>query len=339
MRRRRGFTLIELMVSIALFGLIAAGAMMLVMSGLRMQAHSARLDVAQSALRAGLDFMTRDLLSASAGMSSGSIMVGTGSLNTISFPVASNTGVNGSDVLDLYMADSSYDFATVYNGVTTSSSSISVDQITPFTPPQLGLLTDLANGVQISITSVSPPAGSPQPMGTLNITAVGAGGFPSATGGSYSGPNAYVFVLRHVRYSIGPCFGAADTTYARQTCLMMDVFDNPGNTTNPQPLAEGVEDLQIAFGYDNDGDGLIQEDTPASTADEWYGNASGDVMPVTLTNLKAVRITIIAISTMNENVKSGSYSRPAAEDHAAGTVDGFFRRTIRSEVTVRNLNI
>ena len=63
----RGFSLIELMISLALFGLIASGAMSLVMSGARSQSHSAHVDTAQSGLRAGMDFLSRDLLSAGAG--------------------------------------------------------------------------------------------------------------------------------------------------------------------------------------------------------------------------------------------------------------------------------
>ncbi|MCU1278874.1 MAG: hypothetical protein JWM53_2420, partial [bacterium] len=55
--RTRGFTLIELMISMALFGLIAAGAMSLVISGARAQSHAARVDVAQASLRAAVDFI------------------------------------------------------------------------------------------------------------------------------------------------------------------------------------------------------------------------------------------------------------------------------------------
>ena len=74
--RTRGFTLIELMVAMALFGLIAAGALSLVLSGARMQSHSARVDVAQTSLRSAVDFITRDVMAASAGASSGLLTIG-----------------------------------------------------------------------------------------------------------------------------------------------------------------------------------------------------------------------------------------------------------------------
>jgi prepilin-type N-terminal cleavage/methylation domain-containing protein len=334
--RKRGFTLIELMVSIALFGLIASGAMMLVMSGLRMQSHSARVDVAQSALRAGLDFMTRDILSASAGMTSGSIMLvgSTTATNTVGLTNSSTVP----DMLDLYMADSNYDFASAYTTVGPTSPTITVSQIAPFSKTQTLVITDLINAASFNISAIA--AGTP-PQGTLTVSSMSS--FPTGIAG-YTPPYAYVFVLRHVRYSIGPCFAGAtnNATYSNQSCLMMDLFDgtdpnSPNFPSNPQPLAEGVEDLQVALGFDNNGDGAIQEDP--STSDEWYGNVAGDIQPATQANLKVVRITIIAISTLNENVKFGTGGRPKAEDHAAGPSDGFFRRTIRSEVTVRNFNI
>jgi hypothetical protein len=307
--------------------------MMLVMSGLRMQAHSARVDVAQTALRAGLDFMTRDLLSASAGMSSGSLWVNGTAINTISLVGGSNSN-NGTDVLDLYLADSTFGYATVYANVALNAGSISVDTTSPFavtTPQQTVLLTDLINGIALNVSAITTPSGSP-PFGTLSVS--GTGAFPPNVS-SYNTSNAFVFPLRHVRYSVGQCFaGTANNNYAIQTCLMMDVFDGNG----PQPLAEGVEDLQIAFGYDNNGDGNIVDS--ASTSDEWYGNAAGDIFPATLTNLKAVRITIIATSTMAENIGGVNSVRPQAEDHAPTTTpDGFFRRVISSRVSIRNFNI
>jgi prepilin-type N-terminal cleavage/methylation domain-containing protein len=332
--RAKGFTLIELMVSIALFGLIASGAMMLVMSSLRMQSHSARVDVAQSALRAGLDFMTRDLLSASGGMSSGSLMINGVATNTIALAGGSNAGLNSSDVLELYLADVSYDYASVYSDTSATSTTINVDKTSPFSSNPNAILTDLTNAVFVSITSVVPPG--PGQAGVLNVTAPGT--LPVS---GYSGLKSFVFVLRHVRYSLGQCFpntSSSNSSYVNQSCLMMDLFDGPpANPSNPQPLAEGVEDLQVALGYD-DGDGIITDN--GNTSDEWYGNAAGDVLPPPPASLKAVRITIIAISTLNENVLNGSQQRPTAEDHlAAGPPDGFFRRVIRSEVSVRNFNL
>ncbi|HEX8951387.1 MAG TPA: prepilin-type N-terminal cleavage/methylation domain-containing protein, partial [Polyangia bacterium] len=86
--KARGFTLIELMISMALFGLIAAGAMMLVLSGARAQSRSARVDVAQTSLRAAIDFITRDVLAASAGASTGQLTLGGSGLTVTSVNLA-----------------------------------------------------------------------------------------------------------------------------------------------------------------------------------------------------------------------------------------------------------
>ena len=104
----RGFTLIELMISMALFGLIAAGAMALVMAGARSQAHSSRVDVAQSSLRAGIDFITRDVMMPSAGASTGQITLGAGVVNAVNSrpPTTSATAPDlPTDTLDLYLVD------------------------------------------------------------------------------------------------------------------------------------------------------------------------------------------------------------------------------------------
>jgi prepilin-type N-terminal cleavage/methylation domain-containing protein len=325
--RTRGFTLVELMVSIALFGLIASGAMMLVISGVRMQSHSARVDVAQSGARAGLDFLTRDLLSASAGMSGGLITINNVQTATI-FVTPSAPNTTTPDQLDIYMADTNYDFGTVYNtgGVTAATTSITLDKTSQFTSGQNLLLSNLVNGVQFTAGGVTPQSSG---SGTVGVSGTGlSAGLQSA---AYPQYGSYVFALRHVTYKIGTPFPGG-TTY-----LMVNMNDGRGD----QPLAEGIEDFQVALGFDKDGNGTV--DDFDNSSDEWIGNNSADdwsyaTTVTNMTNLRAVRITLIAVSTSSENGIAGP--RPRAEDHAAATTsDALFRRLIRTEVSVRNLNI
>jgi prepilin-type N-terminal cleavage/methylation domain-containing protein len=329
--RARGFSLVELMIALALFGLIASGALALVMSASRTQAHSARVDVAQSGLRAGLDFMTRDIMAAGTGCRT-QLMVGSSGVVVLPIIVSDNTGPNGSDSLELYTID-----GTAQTGGTTpvpvaltvaaatGASSLTVTDATPFRASDLVMLTDLSNGVLIQL-------GNTAPAGTT-LTATGANTFPA--GISYPIPTtgtSYVFRVRHVTYAITATYGS--TTSGNGYALTLDLHDGNG----AQPLAEGVEDLQVALGMDNDASGDINtEPNPGTTTDEWIGNNSGDTAPVSLATLKAVRITLVAKSTAQE--KGTFPARPLIEDHAAGTSDGFFRRVIRSEIAVRNFNI
>lgn len=107
--------------------------------------------------------------------------------------------------------------------------------------------------------------------------------------------------------------------------LTMERID--GSTpAGPQVLAEGIEDLQVAFACDLDGDGRLTEGSPPSTTDEWTLNAAGD--PIATSNARkcnqpsAVRVTLIARSLTEDNGINASLldnGRPGAENHAAHT--------------------
>jgi len=106
------------------------------------------------------------------------------------------------------------------------------------------------------------------------------------------------------------------------------------STSNYEPLAEGIEDLQVAVGVDTNNDGVISED--GTTADEWMYNASGDA--ALSGTVHAVRITLIARSVQQDIGAVSAYKRPAAEDHAAAsTNDKYRRRVLRSMVELRNI--
>lgn len=106
---------------------------------------------------------------------------------------------------------------------------------------------------------------------------------------------------------------------------------------DPEPLAEGVEDLQIAVGVDADGDGGVLDE--ASTEDEWHYNVVGDEAPpdITVTTWRALRITVVARAAVVD--ADGDWSRrPEIEDHIGATADdGFRRRTTSTVVEIRNL--
>jgi type IV pilus assembly protein PilW len=334
--RARGFTLIEMMISMALFGLIAAGAMSLVMAGTRAQTHSSRVDVAQSALRAGIDFISRDVMMASAGASTGLITRPNGTVvNAVDFATTNNNtnnnGTAATDKLDLYLVDgtvSSESVVAVATGATTLA-------VTYEQSPLSGVFSVASHPfVQISDlrTAVVVPLTVATNTGTTSA-ALTIGTVPA--GVSFATNSVYVLPSRHVVYEISKTVFTAANAFSNTSMLTMTI-----NGVGPQPLAEGVEDMQIAYGFDTNADGLVTEVGTAADDDEWLYNKTGDTVlaAMTIDKLRVIRVTLVAKST---SVDSGATFNtiPIYEDHTQIAGDGFIRRVLRTEITVRNFNL
>lgn len=85
-----------------------------------------------------------------------------------------------------------------------------------------------------------------------------------------------------------------------------------------QDVADGIVDLQIAFGFDVNGDGQLAEDLVNPDTDEWQGNAAADT--VLAGGLKAIRISTLA----RTNRQDRDFLAPilaGVEDHAYNTTD------------------
>ncbi len=120
--------------------------------------------------------------------------------------------------------------------------------------------------------------------------------------------------------------------------LVMDP-DGIAGPKDPEPLAEGVEDMQIAVGVDVDGDGIVNE--AGTNTDEWFYNVAADVgtSPPAFGTAKprAYRITLVTRSVIEASSQPIS-QRPAIEDRAAATAqDEFRRRVLSTTVEIRNM--
>lgn len=332
--RTRGFTLIELMVSMALFGLIAAGAMSLVLSGARTQSRSARVDVAQTSLRSAIDFITRDVVGASAGAKTGLLtLASNGNTVTAVNLTLNNVGPNGDDWLELYTVDGST-AAQLTTGVgsgvaslpityeqssTVANGCILCGQFLSTLPyPAYVEVSDLSSSAIVALKSVTSTA--------LTLAENMPAGYAA---------NAWVLPSRHVTYKISTTtFLAASTGNA--SMLMMDV-----NGSGFQPLAEGVEDMQIAYGFDNDGNGIVDDKGLAANDDEFLYNVAGETLGTwSIANLRTIRVTLVVKGTSVEGGLQNLPAPPKAEDHTpTGGPDGFIRRVLRTEIAVRNFNL
>jgi hypothetical protein len=244
---------------------------------------------------------------------------GGGALPVTALAVRVTDSSVGPDRLDLILVDPTVS-ATLVAPYSTGQATLSVDRITGFNVNDYVQVSDLTTAVVVQVTGT---VGGAAPV--LNIVA-NVNPLPRA----YA-PGGYVFRSRQVSYYVDTPLGAQDPL------LMMDP-DGPYLAGAGQPLAEGVEDFQVALGFDNNGDGVITSLGAAANDDEWVFNVAGEVAPLNLNALRVVRITIVARTVAQSAGVRGT--RPAVEDHAAApAADGYSRRVLKSEVTVRNFNL
>lgn len=341
--RQRGFTLIELMISLVLFSFVIAGVLAVAVSmsqGFREQRAAVQ---AEGAVRVPLDFMADAIRQSSPGAPTNLVYdsyacTGLGlqitdynnSANTLS-PSGANGITAGTDKLDVVFASGAVITSTreIYN----NNTSLAVTDATGISAGDSLVITDTSQAVLVKVTAVSSntltlqalnsgcPATSIATIPVLNQSTI-AGPYPAAS---------LVIRVQHVRFWVGQVDG--------NPTLMMDPDGNDA-TVDWEPLAEGVEDLQLVKGVDMAADGLGVENATAADADEWRGNNSNDTDPLTGT-LRAVRITMIARTTSGLVGNLQSFNRPAAEDHAAAPVnsDNYRRRILKTLVEVRNMSV
>jgi prepilin-type N-terminal cleavage/methylation domain-containing protein len=140
--------------------------------------------------------------------------------------------------------------------------------------------------------------------------------------------------------------------------LMMQQRHLGGNASQPQVLAEGIEDLQIAFACDTGSifganlaqvNGDLDEGSDAATrkTDEWWNNVPGDTLPLQgsqgFCNLPtAIRITLVARTLSPDDLIDPAVSGNGpldVEDHqyaAPRPTDQFRRRVLTTTVYPRN---
>lgn len=144
--------------------------------------------------------------------------------------------------------------------------------------------------------------------------------------------------------------------------LMMMQRHLTGSASQPQVLAEGIEDLQVSFACDTGTlaghslallDGILNEgidnaghsNDTARQNDEWWNNVPNDVLPNINTdgycNLPtAIRITMVSRSLAPDDLVASSSGNkpPDVEDHrhASSPTDSYRRRVLTTTVYPRN---
>lgn len=311
MTAQRGFTLVELMISLVLFSLAVTGVLSVAVSfsnGMREQRATVG---AEAASRVTLVALTDVLRQISPGVPGGNIQdawtCATGALT------ATNS-TTGPDQLDVIHGAGGFvtSTRTVYTAGTTSLTVADAGQLAA---NDYVVISNWSQGHLVKVTAVNGL--------TLTLAAqcspinVPAAGYPAGS---------LVIRAQHSTFSIGSVDGIP-------TLMMDSDATGPGTA---EPFAEGIEDLQIAIGVDVDGDGALTAVGSAAGDDEWQGNVAGDGALVG--SIRAVRMTIVSRATKALSGPLAPFSLPAAEDRAAGTTfDKFRRRVLYSTIETRNL--
>lgn len=316
---QRGFTLVELMISLVLFSFAVAGVLATAVSmsqGFREQ-RAAML--AEAAVRVPLDYLVEVVRQASPAAPTGNIQDAGTCTGSVLGVLNNQTGAGvtpGWDRLEVIYAAGAVVTSTL-DPYDTTSNVIRVNDASQLIAGDYVVLSNTGQGHLFKLTNVT---------GNTLTLASACAGYIAPTGGKYAA-GSLVIRAQHSIFTIAAIDG--------NPTLMMDP-DATGSAA-AEPLAEGIEDMQIVLGIDSNADGKLGvESGTTANDDEWQGNNAGD--SALAGTIRAVRITLIARTTSGLIGNISPFLRPAAEDHAASTSgDKFRRRILRSTVEVRNM--
>ncbi len=349
----RGFTLVELMVSLVLFALLAAGVLSVAVSmsqGFREQRQVITTD---TQVRAPMDYLGDVIRMASPGVPNGDITASVGDPNcdyygagfmhsdtppsNQALVVGNNqtgpTPVVGSDTLDVtYASGGVMTSLTAIFGATAGENKIMVLDSTGISPGDTLLVTNGTQGHLVFVTAVgnTPPNSqiSTLPSSACSDVAMPTGGYPITS-----------LVIRVVRMR----YVIANDPQTSIPGLYVAQIGSSGMTgltappTNYQPVAEGIEDMQIAIGQDLNADNQIDFPTEWVYGGDNNNNATGNPFNKSI-QVRGLRVTLIGRSAGQLVGGPGTSGRPGAEDHTPGpATDNFRRRVLTATFETRNL--
>lgn len=314
-RSQRGFTLVELMVSLVMFSFAIAGVLAVAVAmanGFREQRETV---TTEGTSRAAITFMADAVRGASPGVPAGALQViDDAGCATGAVSVTANTAPDATDKLHVVFSYGSV-FTTAMTSYDVGTTALTVADASELS---VGDTILISNFIQGSLVKITGKSGDDLTLASQTC------GVPSLPAGGYPPGSTAIRALR-AEFFVAPLDGIP-------TLWMDPDADGPDEA---EPLAEGIEDLQIVLGVDSNGDNQIAELGAAASDDEWEGNVAGD--SVLAGAARAVRITLVARDSAR-TTGAATFFRPAAEDHAGGVApDNFRRRLLSTIVEIRNL--
>jgi type IV pilus assembly protein PilW len=291
-----GFSLVEVMAAIAILGI----AMTAVFSTFLFQQQSyttqVRVSEMQQNLRDAMEMISRDIRMCTYGIPS-TVNINDNEITSRYLThVNSTTGPDEITVLYRYDGDAAYPSFDVNPGPVAGANTVTLTSTAGYEVGDRVIIYNASNADLRRVATVAPT------ILTLQAGIVS----------DYSAGVATVARVRYARYFVD------DTTDPAHPTLMVD----RRNGQPPQPLADDIEDLQLQYSMDTNGDGAIEV-----VDNNVVGNASF---------ARQVRVHLLARSRITEQGWVETGNRNMA-DHTPGAAnDGYRRRRTEMVLDVRN---
>lgn len=335
MRNSRGFTLVELLVSMAIMVVAIAVASILLMEGSRMTRRGEEIADTNDASRVAGDAIVNQARMAGMG-AWGGLWVGIGSSPTKVSPIYGTEGGAGTDDLWLVvpnrnaMRESCIDLGAATTVVTPGTGVLEVNCVASLAGATLLMATNMLTGAILSpnFTFTAPSSPTPARIDYAERTVSGFSNAPQK-GGFQVGDMVYPVTVYH--YFIGVDFTGAKSLLREQGTR------NAGGAAGDPPFVavagtssvvqSGIEDLQIAYGFNTTG--------TESAANITFANAVASSWTQTI-GLRSLRISVVARSKRavldgaGRPVLSADLAPMTVEGHTAPGVPDGFRRTLYS---------
>lgn len=343
----RGFTLIELMISLAIFAVVSAAAFSVLSASQKTATMNDQTVQIQRNVRLAMDLIARDLRMAAFGNPAANTAGCAQQLTATDNAVGADAGPDSIQVVTV-----DQQVGTLASAYTSGNTTITVNNL----PSGALAANDVISLEGTLLASTSVPAGSVLTLSA--IQSAGSSAFPIGTG---------VFRLACVTYQVTGSdgkVGGTGTTFTPYTLLR----NTTSTAANAVPIVDGIEDLQLAYGIDADSNGSIDDQTggTANVVDclDYVPNgtactqgatvlAAGTVTTLpssinaTPTSVRQVRITVVgrAVPPQQANIAGNTWkdnefkssSAVQAEDHAIASTTGIRRRALTRVVTLRNV--
>ncbi len=345
-----GFTLVELLVGIVVSAIIIGAAFAILTTSQRgLKVNEQVVDMQQSA-RMAMELLSRDIKMA--GFGSPAAVIGNCQISGQSYAIIPNdqtpTGADsGPDSVQLLVPTTRTEGANRWTlSQPTSSNGTSQINLQP------GAVTDMVNAGLVAGSYISIGG-----TATAVVTSVNAG--TNSIGVTIPAPMWFqaedpVYLLQCIRYQVVPLPDAGNLCLGGAPCLTRGVA---GVTTGPNaeaPIAQGIEDLQLAYACDgcvstiNGGiaDRIIDDQNGSNSFDQadFLSDKTWQTAPLTPDKIKLVQIALVARQSQNdqglgESDKGamGSGQLTVSADRTLAADSNHRRRILAKTVELRNV--
>jgi type IV pilus assembly protein PilW len=343
-----GFTLIELMVGMAVAVIVVAAAFtILTTTSKSLRANEQVVDTQQN-LRMAMEMIVRDIKLAGFG----SPGVPIGNCTNAIVPTDQNTaGLDtGPDSVQLMVPTTKASGANRWTlRLPTTTAGTTVITLQP------GAVTDMVNsGLTANASYISIGGSATAQVTGLNATA-------STINVAIPPPLWFqagdrVYLLQCIRYRVVPAPDPGNLCGGVSPCLTRGVAGVVAGPNAEAPIAEGIEDLQLAYSCDgcvtaiNSGipDRIIDDQNGSNTFDQadFLSNVPWTASPLTPDKIQLVQVALVARQSRNDqgfgeanNATVGSSSMAVTGDHSLPADANHRRRMLLKTVETRNVGM